>query len=47
MQENLPIIYLSVLLLLLGGTAIFLLQQVVRTRRVESKFSRLQKKITK
>jgi tetratricopeptide (TPR) repeat protein len=45
MQENLPIIYLSVLLLLLGGTAIFLLQQVIKTRRVESKFSRLQKKL--
>jgi tetratricopeptide (TPR) repeat protein len=45
MKENLPIIYLSVLLLLLGGTAIFLLQQVIKTRRIESKFSRLQKKL--
>lgn len=47
MKEYLPIIYLSVLLVLLGGTAIFLLRQVFKTRLVEGKFSRLQKKLQK
>ncbi|OKH24083.1 hypothetical protein NIES593_07930 [Hydrococcus rivularis NIES-593] len=47
MSEYLPVIYLSVLLILLGGTALFLLRQVFKTRQVESTFSRLQKKLQK
>ncbi|MBF2020808.1 MAG: tetratricopeptide repeat protein [Hydrococcus sp. C42_A2020_068] len=47
MSEYLPVIYLSVLLILLSGTALFLLRQVFKTRQVESTFSRLQKKLQK
>ncbi len=43
MQENLPIVYLFVLLILLAGVAIFLIQQVFRTVRQEKTISRLQK----
>ncbi|MGK7925136.1 MAG: tetratricopeptide repeat protein [Spirulina sp.] len=45
MKEQLPLVYISLLLVLLGGTAIFLFQQIFRTRRLESKFSKLQKTI--
>jgi tetratricopeptide (TPR) repeat protein len=45
MDESLPIVYLSVLLLLLGGTAIFLFRQIFQTRQVENRFSKLQKKL--
>jgi tetratricopeptide (TPR) repeat protein len=44
-SETLPLIYLSVLILILGGTAIFLLRQVIKTRQIEGTFSRLQKKL--
>jgi tetratricopeptide (TPR) repeat protein len=47
MQEYLPIIYLSVLVTLLGGAAIFLVRQVFKTRITETTFSRLQKKLQK
>jgi tetratricopeptide (TPR) repeat protein len=47
MKEYLPIIYLSVLVTLLGGTAIFLVRQVFKTRKTETTFSRLQKKLQK
>ena len=42
MKEDLPIAYLSILLVLLGGVAIFLVQQVIKTTRQEKTFSRLQ-----
>ena len=42
MKEQLPIIYISFLLVLLAGTAIFVFQQIWRTRRLENKFSKLQ-----
>jgi tetratricopeptide (TPR) repeat protein len=45
MPESLPIVYLSVLLILLGLSAVFVLIQIVKTRRVESAFSKLQKKL--
>jgi tetratricopeptide (TPR) repeat protein len=45
MSENLPIAYLSVLLILLGLSAVFILLQIVKTRRVEGAFSKLQKKL--
>ena len=45
MNENLPIIYISVLLGLLIFAAIFILLEVIKTRRQENTFSRLQKKL--
>ncbi len=45
MNETLPVIYLSFLLILLAAIAIFIFQQVVKVRRRESNFSRLQEKL--
>jgi tetratricopeptide (TPR) repeat protein len=45
MQENLPIVYLSVLLVLLGVAASFILLQVVKTRKVETTLAKLQNKL--
>lgn len=45
MKEQLPIIYISFLLVLLAGTAIFLFQQVFQTRRLENKLEKLQRKL--
>jgi tetratricopeptide (TPR) repeat protein len=45
MSENLPVAYLSVLLVLLGVSAVFILLQIIKTRRVESTFNKLQKKL--
>lgn len=45
MNETLPVIYLSFLLILLGASAIFIFKQVVKVRRRESNFSRLQEKL--
>jgi len=42
MQENIPIVYLAVLLILLAGVAIFIIQQVVKTIIQEKTLSRLQ-----
>lgn len=47
MKEYLPIVYLSVLVTLLGVSAIFLVFQVFKTRKTETTFSRLQKKLQK
>ncbi|WP_041237610.1 tetratricopeptide repeat protein [Gloeothece citriformis] len=47
MNEYLPVVYISVLLVLLSATALFLFRQIFKTRRVESTFSRLQKKLQK
>lgn len=44
--SSLPIIYLAILLALLIGASALLFRQVLRTRRVESTFTRLQKKLT-
>ena len=45
MTETLPVIYLAVLVLLLGGLAVFIFQQVWKTRLTENKFSKLQEKL--
>ncbi|WP_017303789.1 tetratricopeptide repeat protein [Spirulina subsalsa] len=45
MDDILPIIYISTLLVLLAGVAVFLFQQIFRTRRQESRFSKLQRKL--
>lgn len=45
MKENLPIIYISFLLVLLSGAGYFLFRQIWKTRRSESTFSQLQKKL--
>ena len=45
MNETLPTIYLSVLLALLAGTAIFILRQIIKNRRIEGTLSKLQKKL--
>ena len=47
MNDFLPTIYLSGLLILLAGLAFFLLLQIVKARRIESTFSRLQNKLKK
>lgn len=47
MKEQLPIVYISFLLILLAGTAIFLFQQIFRTRRLENNFSKLQQILKK
>lgn len=45
MNDNLPVVYLSGLLLLLFGLTIFVLRQIIKSRRIESTASKLQKKI--
>lgn len=47
MDNNLAIVYLSILLALLFGASIAILRQVFKTRRIETALSRLQKKLTK
>lgn len=47
MENTLPIIYLSVLLVLLGGAGWLVVRQVLRTRKVETTLSRLEKKLKK
>jgi tetratricopeptide (TPR) repeat protein len=46
-ESLLPVIYLSVLLVLLAAAGVFLFRQVLITRRVESTLTRLQNKLTK
>ncbi|MFE4105169.1 tetratricopeptide repeat protein [Almyronema epifaneia] len=46
-NSNFLLVYLSVLLVLLGVAAFFVLRQVLRTRRIETTLSRLQNKLTK
>ncbi|HEY9663883.1 MAG TPA: tetratricopeptide repeat protein [Allocoleopsis sp.] len=48
MEESLlPVIYLSILVVLLAGAGWFLFRQIFRTRRTESTFTRLQNKLSK
>jgi tetratricopeptide (TPR) repeat protein len=42
-----PILYISLLLVLLASAAFFILQQVLKTRKVEGALSRLQAKLNK
>lgn len=45
MNDNLPIVYISALLVILILAAIYILREVIKTRRQENTFSRLQKKL--
>lgn len=45
MNENLPVVYISILLGLLAIVAIILLRQIIKTRKVENRFSKLQDKL--
>ncbi len=47
MSDSLPIFYLSGLLLLLIGLAIFIFNQVFKARRLENTFAKLQEKLKK
>ncbi len=47
MDDALPAIYISGLLIFLVGLVVFLVLQIIKTRRQESAFSRLQKKLQK
>jgi tetratricopeptide (TPR) repeat protein len=45
MDDTLPVIYLSGLLIIVSGLAIFVIFQIFKTRRFEGRFSRLQNKL--
>ena len=45
MNENLPVLYISALLVILVFAAIYILREVIRTRKQETTFSRLQNKL--
>lgn len=45
MDEKLPIIYLSGVVVLLAAVAIFIIREIIKSRRTEGKFSRLQQKL--
>ena len=45
MNDNLPIAYISALLAIIIFAAIYILREVLKTRKQESRFSRLQKKL--
>ncbi len=46
-MDNLPIVYLSILLIVLLGSGIFVFRQVLKTRKTENALGRLQKKLNK
>ncbi len=45
MNEVLPIVYLSGIVIFLGGLGIFLLLQIIKARRTENRFYKLQEKL--
>lgn len=45
MTDSLPVLYLSGLLIILGGLGIFVFSQVWKARRLENTFSKLQKQL--
>jgi tetratricopeptide (TPR) repeat protein len=45
MENLLPVLYLSILLVLLSGTAWLVLRQILKTRKVETALTRLQNKL--
>lgn len=47
MNDNLPLAYLLILLVLLSGTAIFVIRQITKTRKTENQLSKLQNKLNK
>ena len=46
-EDTLPIIYISGLLIFLVGLTIFVILQIIKTRRNENNFNKLQKKLQK
>jgi tetratricopeptide (TPR) repeat protein len=47
MDNDLAIVYFSVLIVLLAGAAIAVLQQALKTRRIETRLAKIQKKAVK
>ncbi|MDX2244896.1 MAG: tetratricopeptide repeat protein [Leptolyngbyaceae cyanobacterium bins.302] len=47
MDTDFPIIYLSLLIGILAIASVFLIRQIIKTRKVESALGRLQKKLSK
>lgn len=47
MENTLPLVYLFVLLALLGSAGVAVIRQVLKTRKVETSLSRLERKLTK
>lgn len=47
MNDSYPIVYISILLALLSIVAIFLFREIIRSRRTESRYSKLQNKLKK
>ncbi len=45
MDNNFPTVYLAILIVLLGAVAWFVFRQLLKTRRIESTFTRLQDKL--
>jgi tetratricopeptide (TPR) repeat protein len=45
MEDTLPIVYVSGLLIFLLGLGVFVILQIIKTRKVENTFSKLQKKL--
>ncbi|WP_009632160.1 tetratricopeptide repeat protein [Synechocystis sp. PCC 7509] len=46
-MDNLPVVYLSILLIVLLGSGVFVFRQVLKTRKTENALGRLQKKLSK
>ncbi len=46
-MDNLPIVYLSILITVLLGSGVIVLRQVLKTRKTENALGRLQKKLNK
>lgn len=46
MDNNLAVVYLTLLIALLSGAAWFIFRQIIKTRQLESTFSKLQKKLS-
>ncbi|MFM6204558.1 MAG: hypothetical protein ACKPEZ_04040, partial [Planktothrix sp.] len=47
MDNNLPIVYLLILVVLLSGGLVFLIRQILKTRRTETTLFDLQNKLSK
>ena len=45
MTDSLPVLYLSFLLIILGGLGVFVFSQVWKARRLENTFGKLQKQL--
>ena len=47
MNDSYPVVYISILLALLSFVAIFLFREIIKSRRTESRYSKLQNKLKK